>query len=174
MEHEVRNRNGVLLGQQRLVYAGRRLENGRRPLDYSIVEGSIVFVMLRLLGGMQFPWKGPSRLTRRLDTAQPTETTAISTMCRTRSCVWSGTASSAPLVQQSLSDECLARIVLCCHFSLDLLCTGFYDVSHDVSHGLVGLGTGQAGLFRAYIVGDVSAVVDELDVLGKVLQQSVS
>ena len=24
---------------------------------------------------------------------------------------------------------------LCCHFSLDLLCMGFYDVSHDVSYG---------------------------------------
>ena len=46
-----------------------------------------------------------------------------------------GHHSIGPFVQESLSDECLARVGLCCHFSLDLVCMYFCDVSHDIRYG---------------------------------------
>ena len=60
-----------------------------------------------------FRAKGSSQMAR-LDTAQTTETqsarTTISTMCGTRSWCMVGHCFIGPLVQQSLSDECLARL----------------------------------------------------------------
>ena len=60
-EHEVRNRNGAPVGQRRLVYAGRQLENGRSVLDYHIVEESTMF---RLLAAYSLPWRRSSRMAR--------------------------------------------------------------------------------------------------------------
>ena len=53
IENEIRDRHEVSLGQQRLIYVGKQLEDGRRVLCYKIEEESIQFVMLRLLGCVQ-------------------------------------------------------------------------------------------------------------------------
>ena len=92
--HEVRNKNGVPVGQQRLV--DKQLGHERRAL----VEWSTVFVMLRLLGGMQSSvlkvrhrWRGWTQLKRRRHRVLGRQ----SAQCvEPAPGAWSGTASSVP------------------------------------------------------------------------------
>ena len=41
---------GIPVDQQRLVFAGRQIEDGRTMSDYNIIEGSTVHMILKLRG----------------------------------------------------------------------------------------------------------------------------
>ncbi|XP_017307182.1 uncharacterized protein LOC108255606 [Ictalurus punctatus] len=48
---KVRQKEGVPVDQQRLIYNGQQLECGRKLQDYNIVSESTIYMTLRLRGG---------------------------------------------------------------------------------------------------------------------------
>lgn len=51
LKHEIEYKEGVPADQQRIIFAGRHLENGRTLSDYYISEGSTLHQVIRLRGG---------------------------------------------------------------------------------------------------------------------------
>ena len=49
---KIQEREGIPISQQRLLYAGRQLEDGRTLAEYNVVRDSTVHMVLRLLGGL--------------------------------------------------------------------------------------------------------------------------
>ena len=58
LKEQVQETEGIPVDQQRIVYAGKQLEDGRTMAEYEIEENALIHLVLRLRGGMMMEVSG--------------------------------------------------------------------------------------------------------------------
>lgn len=53
LKRKIFDKEGIRAEDQRLIFAGKQLEDGNRVSDYSMSQGNTVHLVLRVRGGMQ-------------------------------------------------------------------------------------------------------------------------
>lgn len=58
---EIRNRDGIAIDHQRLIYAGKQMDPDQAMYRYGVRNGAVIHLVLRLVGGSEVvaaAWNG--------------------------------------------------------------------------------------------------------------------